>query len=409
MRILILSPYFAPDAAVGAKRFSFLAHQFEQLGHEVEIIAWSCDASGRRDDSLPSPSRVHRPNTLLPHRLASRGVAAKIYAKVMDGVVATPDEFIGWLPPTILTGRRIARRWMPDVVIATGPPFTMFLAGGLLSRSIGAPLVLDYRDPWTAFDWLNAKSRNNTRISKRLERWAVGRADALVFTSDSIEQEFEAKFAGATNPRRSIITNGFNDPLGLEPRPLSPNAINLLYAGNFYDERKMSPLVDAIRIATDDGPLKNKKFAVHVFGTIKADDWDRIEAIGLRDIVHEHAPVSHAEVLGYMKAADVLYLPWASRMTYALFYKVFDYLSVKRPVLVASKPGAMVAKFIESLDCGESVIGESPEAIAKGLERILSPDRSFTFAGREKFAWEQLAQRYVELLEDVAKRRRACP
>jgi hypothetical protein len=60
--VLIISYWFAPSPAVGAKRFSFLAREFARQGYDVHVIThetrdWS---DWKTDGSLPLAGHVHR-------------------------------------------------------------------------------------------------------------------------------------------------------------------------------------------------------------------------------------------------------------------------------------------------------------------------------------------------------------
>ena len=69
--VLIVSYYFAPSPAVGAKRFSFLAREFERLGYDVHVIThemreWTY---GKADESMPMAGQVHRCDSMrMPRR-----------------------------------------------------------------------------------------------------------------------------------------------------------------------------------------------------------------------------------------------------------------------------------------------------------------------------------------------------
>ena len=60
-----------------------------------------------------------------------------------------PDTRIGWMPEARRKGLQIIRDWCPDILFASGPPFTTLLVGYLLSRATGVPLVVEFRDRWS--------------------------------------------------------------------------------------------------------------------------------------------------------------------------------------------------------------------------------------------------------------------
>jgi hypothetical protein len=71
---------------------------------------------------------------------------------------------------------------VPRAVIASGPPFTMFVAGRFLARWYDVPLVVDYRDEWTESPFEFVKPG---RLDGWWERRCLESADLVVFTTES--------------------------------------------------------------------------------------------------------------------------------------------------------------------------------------------------------------------------------
>ena len=51
MRLLIVSPYFAPSSLVGAQRMTSLAKYLHDLGHEIHVIHLTADTMQRTTGS----------------------------------------------------------------------------------------------------------------------------------------------------------------------------------------------------------------------------------------------------------------------------------------------------------------------------------------------------------------------
>lgn len=403
MRILLVAPCFSPRMVVGAKRFSFIGEQFERQGHEVEVLARRIRQHEAQDPTLPQPERVHWISSVFPHHVEADGLFSRIYNRILVSVIGMPDPEIGWLPSSIIAGRRIGRRFEPDVIIATGPPFTAFLTGSILSRSVDAPLILDYRDPWTAFDWPDTPQGRLMKSPRRrrLEKWAVESAGAAVFATESMQERFAANFDGRAPRIQAVITNGFEEPLGLEPKSIFDGGFNVIYAGSMYGERKVANLAIALKQLTHRRDVEPGQFAVHIFGRIGLDDREKLKAESVEHLVHEHAPVAHREIRQYMKGADALFLPSGGDVFYALPFKTFDYLSVCRPILAVTPPGSALAKFMGQVDCGEVAYRDDVVSIADALQRLMTRACDYSFAGRENFTWQEVANRYIGLAEEV--------
>lgn len=217
MRILIISVAFLPRSVVGAKRFAFIGEQLERRGHQVETNSRRIRKHEPRDPSLPQPGLVHWAPSILPRELPGRGLLARIHNRLVARILGGLDKELGWLRASLLTGFRICKRHRADIITATAPTLSAFLAGAVLSGFYGIPLVLDYRDPLTAYDRPsgNEVQQNAIRLRSRLEQGAVRNADAAVFCSELIRGPFEVRLNDIRDIRPgflAVITNGFNDP-----------------------------------------------------------------------------------------------------------------------------------------------------------------------------------------------------
>ncbi len=68
---------------------------------------------------------------------------------VTDGFSRFPDARAPWLPFALEAGAELLAGWRPDLLYASGPPFTTLLAGQELSKSFDLPLVVEFRDRWS--------------------------------------------------------------------------------------------------------------------------------------------------------------------------------------------------------------------------------------------------------------------
>lgn len=405
MRILVISPYFAPSPAVGAKRFSFLAREWARSDHDVEVITLHIDRGAVTDASLPYTGHVRAVSSLLPVARHGPGLLSRAYDRFATSVIGYPDPFVVWLPAALREGRRVIRDHRPDVIVATGPPFTSFVVGSLLSRSSGAPLVLDYRDPWTRYPWKPTPRgrRMQSPVRRAIEDWCVNVARAFVFASLPMQESFHRLSGDRNIPRGEVITNGYDPVAGTDPHELTPGAVNVLYAGNFYGERRLSGIAEAAaRLAVQRHTLAGN-IVFHVFGKVSREDRERLANILAPTQLVEHAPVPHAEILRYMLAADVLFLPSGTDVPYALPYKVFDYLSAGRPILAVTPRGSAVESLMAQIDCGEVATSDDPACIAEALERLLERRATYTFSGRDTFTWQEIGRRYEQFLLEVTR------
>lgn len=396
--VLLVAPHFWPSAAVGAKRFVFLAREFSKAGFPVRALTFRPGAGEATDRSLPCSGAAHPVASVLPPIGRLR--------RFVPLALQTPDRFVGWWPSSIFGGWRLIRRAPPAVIIATGPPFTAFLTGACLRRLSGAKLILDYRDPWTGFDWTgtkHARTRGSNSLNRKLERWAVSRADALVFATEAMRAHFVERIPVPADTPGHVLTNGFDDARSVAPRALSTDRKNIVYAGTLYGQRRISDLTDALHVLREEAGAEWSPPAIHVFGIVTAEDRERVAEKGMTHLLHEHQRVDHAVILGYLKAADVLYLPTggSTHYSYDIPYKLFDYLSVRRPVLAFGPRDSEVASFMRAADCGVMAYTDEPGSLPGALAQLLGGDRQHAFTGVERYTWNAIGAEYLRLVARV--------
>ena len=167
MKILIVSWFFPPANTIGAVRLGTMTRFLLDRGHDVQVLAGKdLPYAQTLDFELPA-DRVHyarwadvnappgaikrrlvprraRPKTT-PGPLAASSdepTARRSIGRAVSGPLAElymnltniPDKRAGWLPDALKAGRQILETWQPDVIYASGPPFTTLLVGYCLSK-----------------------------------------------------------------------------------------------------------------------------------------------------------------------------------------------------------------------------------------------------------------------------------
>jgi hypothetical protein len=164
--VLIISYWFAPSPAVGAKRFSFLAREFARQGYDVHVIThesreWT---DWKTDDSLPLAGHVHRCAETVKLPLAGKGLLQRCANAILRRVLAPIGWEALWARAATRKALEVARNLPPGVVIATSPAHAAVVAGSDIARQLGWPLIVDYRDPWSSTRRRCApRSKNSSR------------------------------------------------------------------------------------------------------------------------------------------------------------------------------------------------------------------------------------------------------
>ncbi len=408
VKILVVSWFFPPASTMGAMRLGKLAAYLLAAGHDIRVVT-PRDTPYARTLSMDIPAdrvvltpwwdvnRVTASVAWLARRVLRRGgetvtpvIAGN--AGAVDGAVSPPaprprsrlkasarfcvdllnwpDSRIGWLPFALLAGRRVAKAWSPDVILASGPPFTTLLAGHLLSRWHRVPWIVEFRDRWgeDPYDPLQGWFlRRAVQTESRLVRSAA----ALITVSEPWANDYRRKYGKPT----WVVYNGF-DPkdYGVEPGQGSPDVpqLRIVYTGGIYvGRRDPSALFAALRLmgAAADG------VRVEFFGTAVAHVQPLVEEYGVERLVTVHPRVPNTESVAVQKRADVLLImQWNDPLEQGnVPGKLFEYLAARRPILGLGLETGVPATIIR--ERGAGVYSNDPAEIARHLGGWLEAKR----------------------------------
>lgn len=382
MRVLFLSYYFPPYNAIGAVRVGKLAKYLHAFGHDVRVIT-ARDQPLQPTLPLEIPEdRVHATRWLNVNRpvelaLGGRGrVAARGYQVSGGGrlgalvkgagaqyrrIVNFPDGQVGWAPFALAEATRLARSWRPDVVYASGTPWTSLVVGHRLSRRTGIPWVAEFRDLWV--DNPNMDDRGwRAAADRRLARRVVSSAGGFVTVADSLAEALRARYPMPG----SVVLNGY-DPEDYPAAPPSTPAgpeLRIVYTGMIYEgKRDPSPLFEAIRLL---GP-RGRRVRVAFYGRYLDMARRLAAAHGVEDQVEVHDQVGYRDALRIQSEADLLLLMlWDDARERGTWTgKVFEYLGARRPVLTVGPADFVVSRVLA--DRGIGFASTDPAAIAERL------------------------------------------
>lgn len=119
------------------------------------------------------------------------------------------DRYTAWIDPVVKAGVRRHRARGVDAVLATGNPFSSFEAARLLSRLVGAPFAIDYRDPW-ALNVLTGEPQDRTPGTARAEGRIIDEAGFAVFVNEPTVDLYTEMYPQLEGKAR-VFFNGYDE------------------------------------------------------------------------------------------------------------------------------------------------------------------------------------------------------
>jgi len=361
MKLLLVSYWFPPSNTIGAVRVGKLAKFLHARGHDVrvlcgpEVAPTTLPLEVPQDLLLrPPPDTANGVETPVPHpgfprllrrMLTARGEAAvRLHYRALRDI---PDKRVVWLRPALAAGRALLQQWQPDLIVASGPPFTGAVLAHRLGRESGVPWIAELRDPWTD-DPYNAAPRWRRHIDRFVERRTLSTAAALVCVSPPVARDLAARY---DVPVRTVL-NGFSPEDMVEPPARPPgDTLSIVYTGSIYvGFRDPSKLFAAIARL---GPLRSR-VEVRFYGPTAAQIMPLAARHGVADRVQVCGNVGYRESLALQAAADVLLLLQRDHPSDDgnIPAKFFEYLGARRPILLLGYARGVIADMIRTRGAG---------------------------------------------------------
>jgi len=371
MRALICrSNPIAPDP-----RVEKTARALIKGGWQVQILGW--DRSG----SLPTyEEREGYSISRLPIR-----------AQYGSGLGNLP-QLIRW--QFGLTRWLIRNHAMFDVIHACD--FDTILPALLTKWLWKHPVVYDIFDFYA--DHLRKTPRWIKRIIRKVDLWAIGKADAVILADDSRK----AQIAGS-NPRRVEIIYNAPEDIANAFQPLNRPGdfrLRIAYIGLLQQERGLFQLLDVLK--------RHPEWHLDLAG-FGGDEERILEMATPLPNVTWHGRVAYQRALELSAKADVLlatYDPSIPNHRFSSPNKIFEAMMLGKPVIVAEKTN--MDQIVRKAYCGLVVAYGSIPELEQALQTLADDEslrsqlgKNGRLAYESQYAWEIMQKRLLELYQQL--------
>lgn len=370
--ILLVAYHYPPRHSIGSVRSAAFARDLSSLGWDVRVITVTPGVRGARW-SIPSlmplsPERVSNPKLAGVDEMGPdakslirrvRRTLRRFVSQAYRRAVAIPDPEVFQWPSQTLLGRKRGT-WTPDIILASGPPFSTFLAARLLARQYRVQWIADYRDLWTNGSYYSL-GRIRWRLDNWLERRLLASARAIVTVSEPLAHDLEH----LANKPVHVVLNGFDSADDDFSRDDAVTEhLSLVYTGEIYPERRdPRPLFKAISSLGDTARHVRVSFYGSTVGVVS----QMAEEYGISEQITVSPKVSLIEAQQLQRDADVLLLLLWNHPGEAGVYsgKLFEYIGSRHPILMLGYSNGVAADLIRQRGLGR--VANSPDEIESVL------------------------------------------
>ncbi len=363
MKILLMVCSFPPEISAGHLEYE-LSQALSRVGHKVAVVT----AFPRR--YLVNRIQRHKGKLLYTEKINALEVkrVGPEFANRDNLIARGLEYFIDFILFGI--GGLVSKR--SDVILCSSPPMTIGLAGFLLARIRGIPVVLRIGDihPQALIDLGLLKNRPVIWILKIMEKLLYQKVDHIIVLSERYGQDLIAK---GTNPNKISVISNWVDleevaHLGKinnfrENAKLS-NDFLVTYAGTMSWPQDLETIVEAASILAT---YRDIKFLFVGDGPQREQLENKSKKLGIKNLIF--LPLQPREIyLNIIRTSDVCLVSLKKNFkTPAVPSKLLDIMACGRPVVANVPLEEDVPKIIRNASCGLCVEPQNP----KDLSRVI--------------------------------------
>ncbi|MCD4734022.1 glycosyltransferase [bacterium] len=406
-----------------------LAKYLPSSGWEVEVLSVDDPVFHQRDEA--ALTEVNCPVHRVPaHRLPSAAKLLNLKKAPVDSTSSPsvnrqapgwkeklrvqlprlgelPDIQLRWSKAAQRRALTLARQNRYSVVWTTSPPASSHLIGLALSRQLGLPWVADFRDSWTTGPFFNPLTPPHRWWNRRLERQVVESADAVVFATPTMAENYRRTYPTAAD-RFSVITNGYDetDFAELSVEQADPGTVTIGHAGTFYGPRKPDAFLTALEQVGREHPRAKLHFVE--IGSSSQENETTLNRFAEEHphLITRRGNLSHHQALATLNRCQILLLVIGRQLgsETILTGKLFEYLRLGKQILACCPPGD-AADLLRELGVGVIADPDSYQEIAAALRKLLkAPDTLITTERIQRFERGMLARRWAQLFSRLQRK-----
>lgn len=429
-RVLIITYYWPPSAGAGVHRWLKFSKYLREFGWEPVIYTPQNPESPANDFSLikdiPDGISVLKTKIWEPYLLYKLFTGRKTKEKVQTGFLSEqkkpglsermatwvrgnffiPDARRFWIRPSIKYLLTWLRENQVDAIVSTGPPHSMHLIALGIKQKTGLPWLADFRDPWTQIDFYDKLMLSSWADSKhkRLEKKVLIHADKVV----TVSQNWAIDLQGLCNRKVELITNGFDPHDFLNLPEFSYDYFSITHLGSLNADRNPHELWKVLGELVKENDFFAEKLRIRLIGQADISVTESLEKNGLTSFLEKTGFMPHDKALHTAVQSAVLLLPVNNtpNLMGIIPGKLFEYLALKRPILVIGPEQGDTARIIEKTNSGQVAefanYNKIKDLILDYGRRYMNRSLQCDSTSTHEYSRKELAEKMCRLLHEIS-------
>jgi len=375
--ILLIAFKYPPYAGVGGFRWSKLSKYLAEMGYTIHVVTvkWKQHGDNTYLEDVKHPNIIiHRIPSLYPHNLKYKPfkknligefkrILRHLFFKIVN-IFWYEDEAQYWGYSLLPFCERLIIEEDIKNVIATGHPFMAnYWAAKLKQKNPEINLIQDFRDPWNDDVIRYLPLKQMVKKSENHEIFAINNCDFLVTVTNGLMDLYYEKARREIN--KTVIRNGYD--IDICQKKSIKRDFNIIYAGSLWagrEEPLEAFLKSLVSIIKDIPEMKISFYGSFPSGLVK-----KYSKLFDEKIIFTYSPVSPDQVQKIINESFACLLFNSRVYPYALSTKIYEYASLKRPILCVNY-GGEIDDVIQKHNLGLSVNGDDINQINEGILKL---------------------------------------
>ena len=436
-KILIITPFFAPETHAAVFRAHKLAKYLYRYDWEVHVLTTDINYNYNEDIKLLKELenvRIHRARYIEPtfrgikmalggedrtyktltknsesninnnsNENIIRNILSVLIKWIQEDVLRVVDRYWTWERNAIRLGKKIVREYDIKLLFCTCPGLTQGAVALNLKDYFNLPLVVDFRDPIIT---VRRNHSQNDRIffrQRRLKKKLFEHADIVTTASFSHNLILHDLFKGENYDKIKFIPTGLD--VEYLPKDVSPIENTIVYTGEYLIENGFEFFELFAALISDDNS-RAFEYKVKIFGNIDINKRllsNKLKELNILDYIDfiDHLP--QKKLYDEIRKAKAGLLQsrgnwWCS------FSKMIDYIALEKPVLAfvpsISESNTMLRKAGLLIEFGES-FEENKKILKDFMSNNYELKVNKEFIKRYKSSYQ--VSQFVELFNNLVK------
>ncbi|MES2618292.1 MAG: glycosyltransferase [Bacteroidota bacterium] len=398
-KVLIIAYTFPPTPGIGGRRWAKFAKYFLRQGIDVKVLMalysgktisdWHQDITDLKKQGRIEAFKSAYPDILgtnpvtifqkISYRAALLYVKLKLKGNYYDRSAHCKEALLAKVETYIKQGYN-------NIIVTVGPFMYAYFLLELKKQYPTVNFILDVRDPWTnnktsfGYDHI---SPSRLAYEQQCEKEVVAGYDYITAVADDINAYFGVTYQ---KPEKRLITikNGFDtEDFPVVTEHVFNNKFQLVFTGTLYNKafKYVEMLADALQeLKQKDIELYNN-IECHFYGSVP----EAFQSLATREprLVFK-GQIGLQEVYNVIGNASAAMLFLTDDLSYSFSTKFYEYLAMKKAVLVFSN-GGKTGAFVEDNQIGYSL---TPDNVVNQLQHIYRLHKNNQITISENFKTE---------------------